>query len=470
MNKSTPSTQDLIQSVQRQVKKYRSIEKTHTTIKSCKIGTHFDGIQQQNWPGWKFTCSRIPHCVFDSHIHIRPIKLSNKTGGRLDRTRICREIEFGSPRGAIHLARTARCFYHSDQGAQSELPEGAKSRVLRWKDHIHVCVQRHWMDKANTEKCSHNAKEVAAHATKFKPGHWCFLWPGSECTYWNGNSNEPQGQWGYCRIAASWHIQVSHFPPDIPATEPLSLGRLRFPRYFEQPRPSWQAMYCSFTKRICQWHEIENQILTRRTGVDEEQIDLEPEQLTLITQKQQPLTQARGDSVQLTENHGTMIRRASEQAACARTVENGKFCIAHESVMDGNSSASSCWEDSEPTQSSRRQAVLTGHVKIGPVTGIEVFKYAGSLVIEVWVPTQQPGNEKSWVRISQRNWTIRTTVHTDHQDIEAVSSQWSLSCGRPRAEETGGNSPVRYKAAPTPKLIPTGVPVCAFGSWCQHKR
>ena len=40
------------------------------------------------------------------------------------------------------------------------------------------------MDKGNTEKCSHNAKEVAAHATKFKPGHWCFLGPGSECTCW----------------------------------------------------------------------------------------------------------------------------------------------------------------------------------------------------------------------------------------------------------------------------------------------
>ena len=48
-----------------------------------------------------------------------------------------------------------------------------------------------------------------------------------------------------------------------------------------------------------------------------------------------------------------------------------------------------------------RQTVLTDHVKIGPATGIEVFKSAGTFVVEVQVPSQQPGNSKSWMRISQ---------------------------------------------------------------------
>ena len=42
------------------------------------------------------------------------------------------------------------------------------------------------------------------------------------------------------------------------------------------------------------------------------------------------------------------------------------------------------------------------HVKIGPVTGIGVFTSAETLVIEVLVPSQQPGTSKSWVRISRK--------------------------------------------------------------------
>ena len=84
--------------------------------------------------------------------------------------------------------------------------------------------------------------------------------------------------------------------------------------------------------------------------------------------------------LQLTENQETLIRKASEQAAYARNVENGQFYITKESVMDGHSSTLLCREDSEPgnSQSSRLQAFLTDHAKIGPVTGIEVFKSAGT--------------------------------------------------------------------------------------------
>ena len=79
----------------------------------------------------------------------------------------------------------------------------------------------------------------------------------------------------------------------------------------------------------------------------EEQIDLEPKQLTLITKKKkkkkQQMPQSRGGSLlQLTENHETLIRRASEQAAFARKVENRQFYIISESVMDGNSSTLLC--------------------------------------------------------------------------------------------------------------------------------
>ena len=51
-----------------------------------------------------------------------------------------------------------------------------------------------WTKEGDTVNCLRNAKDVAACATKLKPGHWCFLGNASESTWWNATSNEPQGQ------------------------------------------------------------------------------------------------------------------------------------------------------------------------------------------------------------------------------------------------------------------------------------
>ena len=70
------------------------------------------------------------------------------------------------------------------------------------------------------------------------------------------------------------------------------------------------------------------------------------------------------------------------------------------------------------SQISRLQAILNHHGKIGPVTGIEVLQGAGTWLIEVQVPPQQPGNSKSWVRKSWRIQQYAQTfipTETDHQ-------------------------------------------------------
>ena len=214
--------------------------------------------------------------------------------------------------------------------------------------------------------------------------------------------------------------------------------------------------------RIFQWCEIENQIPTPSPAEDEEQLDLEPEQLTLITQKQQTMPQARGDSLlQLTENHETLIRKASEHAVFVTTVENNSKSPMNPSWTE-TVLLLCCREYSEPrkSQNSRLQAVLTDHVKIGPATGIEVSKSAGTLVIEVQIPSQQLENEKAWVRKSRGiDQYARQLILTesDHQHPEAVPSQQSMTCWRPRVQETGGKSSVRYKAAPKPKLTSIGL-------------
>ena len=81
--------------------------------------------------------------------------------------------------------------------------------------------------------------------------------------------------------------------------------------------------------------------------------------------------------LKLTANRETLIRRASEQAEFARTVHIGQLYITNESVMDGKQ-----YSGPRDSRNSRRQAILNDHVKIGPVTGIDVFESAGTLVFK----------------------------------------------------------------------------------------
>ena len=151
-------------------------------------------------------------------------QLGNQNGGRKERTRICRDFEFGSPRSAVYFARIPRCSHSWHQETYSEITYHFKGTLEKKKILIKI-------------------------------------------------------------IFAS-------------------------------------KLHCVYN-RICQWYETENLVLTPRR--DEEQIDLDPEQSTLITQKHRKMPQARGDSMlQLTENRETLIRRASEQAF-AKTVESGQF-------------------------------------------------------------------------------------------------------------------------------------------------
>ena len=128
--------------------------------------------------------------------------------------------------------------------------------------------------------------------------------------------------------------------PIFPATGPPSLGQLRkgrkattFSKVHSTTRrfssgACWQAIYCVFTVEFAIRMTLRNQVLTSRTEKHEDHIDLEPEHLTLLTQKQRNMPQARGDSLlQLTENHETLIRKASEQASHVRAVENRQFYI-----------------------------------------------------------------------------------------------------------------------------------------------
>ena len=77
----------------------------------------------------------------------------------------------------------------------------------------------------NTETSLQSAKDVAAFATPFKPGH-CVPGPASESSRWKGNSNEPQGKSNIIALQMVDNCKGHPSLPIFPAIEPLSLGQL----------------------------------------------------------------------------------------------------------------------------------------------------------------------------------------------------------------------------------------------------
>ena len=133
-------------------------------------------MQQHKGSGRKFTCSQIQHFVLESQIQIHPT-IGKRSWRIFERTWICRELKFGRPRSAIHLARTTKCFQPLTSRSIFSITSTGKIQNL-WMKGSCSCIWSttyNGQRKASPKKCLQNAREVAAYATKFKSGHWCFL-------------------------------------------------------------------------------------------------------------------------------------------------------------------------------------------------------------------------------------------------------------------------------------------------------
>ena len=145
--------------------------------------------------------------------------------------------------------------------------------------------------------------------------------------------------------------------PILPATEPQSLGRLRkgginehFQWTFKNKKTliqtTWASNLSCIYHRNCHWYETENQVRTPKCA--RRRAKRSRPRAVDMNYAKTTKPQARGDSVlRLTENRETLMHRASEQAAFARTLEKGEFYITNKSVMDGNSSTPFCGECSK---------------------------------------------------------------------------------------------------------------------------
>ena len=113
---------------------------------------------------------------------------------------------------------------------------------------------------------------------------------------------------------------------------------------------------------------IPKMVLTPRKSEGKVEIDLDPEQLTIIKQRERNTSQVRGDCASRNTD--------SQSFRTGRICQNvGTWTILYYQRIshEGNKSTP------RNSQNSRFQAILNDRVKIGPASGIEVFEPAGIL-------------------------------------------------------------------------------------------
>ena len=128
--------------------------------------------------------------------------------------------------------------YHSNQEACSGiLEQQANSRIFWREEHLLVNIQRHWLEKGNTEICLHNATEVGAFASQDTGASRC---PRQET---RGGTEIPTNLYEHWILShCEWLTCSSVILPDISSDEAIIAWtseerrkNLPFPRYTRKP-------------------------------------------------------------------------------------------------------------------------------------------------------------------------------------------------------------------------------------------
>ena len=184
-----------------------------------------------------------------------------------------------------------------------------------------------WTQKGNTETCLHSANKVSTCATQFKPGHWCF--PGS-CQKLRGGTERkfPRTsgtiELSRCRwltpssvtLPTRYFQQQSHHRLDGERRDKITTSdnkKLFIKAVLASNLLCVFAIECAsgIRLKIRHLHLEERETKSKSISID-------------YAKAVNTDTKARSDSLlQLAENHETLIRKASEQAACVRMVTSG---------------------------------------------------------------------------------------------------------------------------------------------------
>ena len=453
MKKSSPGTQDLTQSVQRQVKilidrkgAYNmQILQDWNTFRWSRISLLSDPAAK--WTRMKF------HVFSDSTLCVG-VSNPDPSNNWATKYKYVRN-EHGFVENFNLAAREVQFIWHVLPGAS------AIDIKRNFQKYLNGQNPESLHERINTENCLHTSKEVAAFATQFKPGHWCFLARVRKYVV-ERKFQRTSRILRCCRIADGWHIQVSHFPPDISSDraiidrlgswgkeEAITISNVHSTTSRFSSRPNLQAIYNVCTIEVAVVRNWKSGTCTENNGrwrtnrsrtraVDITRKDTSSRRLVATTHRE-----SRDDS----ESFWT-------DSICQNS---GKWQILHyqwicyvwkqfyaflQRILRLKKFSKS--ETTSSSYQSCQDRTSDGNCSI------QICKNFG-----VWSTSTVT---KSWVRVSR---TIEqyarhfVPTETDHQNLEA-SAQQSIRCGRPWTQETGGNSSVRYQAAPKPKLISIG--------------
>ena len=278
--------------------------------------------------------------------------------------------------------------------------------------------------------------------------------------------------------------------PIFPATEPLSLGQLRnggsgyhFQGTFDNKtiliKTILATNFLRIYNRTRQWYETQNQVPTLRTAGDEEPIDLDPEQLSLITQKQR--NNATSSRRLAATTHRKSRDADSESFRTGSIWQNGgKWTTLHYhwirhgwkqlySFYAENTQVSKdfskvkitsiSWQSRQERARDRNRSSRIcwnfGHRSASTVTTTRKFEVLGAYIA--------------------RNWTARTTIYLFYRNWTPKILEPCFRRSRRAAGEHRRKVNTRFgqEAAPKPKLILIG---CSQRDWkitwsrAQHKR
>ena len=187
----------------------------------------------------------------------------------MERTWICREIELSSPRSVIQLARTTRELLLLTSRIMFRITWMCTNQQFyaRWKDHIHVHVQRHWMDKEKQEQVLLTAKEMTAFCDPIHAKRLLLGGPRQKMRRGmqiptNLKDNEILSHCTWLTyssvILPTRYLQrQSHYRVDSwRKEEATSISKILWKARGHPKTISASNLHCTYN-RICQWYEIE---------------------------------------------------------------------------------------------------------------------------------------------------------------------------------------------------------------------
>ena len=155
----------------------------------------------------------------------------------------------------LTVASTIQIKKHSQENLNVQTPESFDERII----FTSLFNDIEWTMKGNTETCLPNSKQVAALATQFKPGHWCFLWPASEKTSCDGKFQRIKRKWDSVALQGEERRKQLPFPEYVRKQEDSHQNHIgnQIKMFSVSNLPVvWNWKSGTYTENTGSWHRL----------------------------------------------------------------------------------------------------------------------------------------------------------------------------------------------------------------------